>query len=514
MTLARATQAPAAVDGMRLDVLLDRAGIGGGALPARTQEATVRGVHFDSREVAPGGVFVAVPGYRVDGATFAADARARGAVAVVAQAGPSDAAEFPRIRVPDARAALAALAAAFHDDPSRHLLVVGVTGTNGKTTTTYLLESILEHAGRPSGHISSLTNRVGRGEPERPAAHTTPEAPVLQALLGEMRDRGADACVMEVSSHAVALRRVEHVHFDAAVFTNLTRDHLDFHGSMDSYFAAKRRLFEMLPTGAPAVINVDDPYGVQLAGMVSHPVTFAVNGNADCQPDNPEGLETRVDGTSIDVRTPRGVLRLESPLVGRVAAYNLLAAAAAGVALDLPFEGIEAGVRAVSTVPGRMQTVSAPDDDLTVIVDSAHTDDAFRGLLEAVRPLAEGRLVTVFGCGGDRDAAKRPLMGVMAARLSDAVILTSDNPRTEDPQAIIADIERGLAGADRRHQSIVDRRAAISRTIGEAEPGDLIVIAGRGHERFQLIGSRAEPFDDAVVAREALAVRRKRLRTG
>ena len=494
--------------GTALGALLAGAGISGAApLDARALEAPVTGVHFDSRDVAAGGVFVAVPGRRFDGARFAGEACARGAALVVAEVDPPVAAPGPWLRVPDARAALAALAAAFHGNPSRELLVAGVTGTNGKTTTTWLLESIFEHAGLAAGRMSSISNRIGRGGAECPAAHTTPEAPRVQALLAAMRDGGARACAMEVSSHATALRRVDHVRFAAAVFTNLTRDHLDFHGDMERYFAAKRRLFELLPAGAPAVVNVDDPRGAGLAAQADRPVTYALEQAADCMPTR---LELRADGTRIEARTPRGPLRLESPLLGRVAAYNLLAAAATAVALDLPFSGIEAGVRALAVVPGRMQTVSSDADDVTVVVDSAHTDDALRGLLDAVRLRAAGRVVTVFGCGGDRDAVKRPLMGVVATRLSDAVVLTSDNPRSEDPHAIIRDVERGINRSDTPHLVVADRAAAIRRAIDDARAGDVVVIAGKGHERYQVIGSRAAPFDDAVVARAVLDARRGR----
>ena len=513
MTMVEEPRAVSSSDaGMSLGSLLAEAGMGGGGeLDARSLAAAVSGVHFDSRDVARGGVFVAVPGERFDGADFAGDACARGAALVVAQTAPPSAVARPWIRVPDARSALAALAAAYHGNPSNDLLVVGVTGTNGKTTTTYLLESIFEHAGMASGRISSITNRVGRDEAECQALHTTPEAPAVQGLLGAMRDRGARACVMEVSSHAVVLRRVDHVSFDAAVFTNLTRDHLDFHGDMGRYFAAKRGLFERLPDGAPAVINIDDSYGGRLAATVSRPVTYALDRAADCTPDR---LDLRVDGTFIEARTPRGPLRLASPLIGRAAACNVLAAATAAVALDLSFEGIEAGVRALTTVPGRMQTVSSSGDDVTVIVDSAHTDDALRSLLEAVRPLAAERVVTVFGCGGDRDATKRPLMGLVATRLSDRVILTSDNPRSEDPDAILEDIERGIRSTDTPRQAVRDRGQAIARAIEDAAPGDTVVIAGKGHEQYQVIGSRAVPFSDAVVARAALDARRSRSNAG
>jgi UDP-N-acetylmuramoyl-L-alanyl-D-glutamate--2,6-diaminopimelate ligase len=497
--------------GITCGALLAHAGVTGSGLDAGLLGTPVTGVHFDSREVDPGGVFVAVPGRRFDGVDFVDEAVERGAALVVAEVAPPAAAPRSWVRVPDGRAALAALAAAFHGDPSRELLVAGITGTNGKTTTTYLLESIFEHAGIATGRISSISNRVGRDEAESPAVHTTPEAPQVQALLAAMRDRGARACVMEVSSHAAALRRVDHVRFTAAVFTNLTRDHLDFHGDMEGYFAAKRRLFELLPDGAPAVVNVDDPRGARLAAQAVRPVTYAVDRTADCMPVR---LELRADGTLIEARTPRGRLLLESPLLGRTAAYNVLAAAATGVALDLPFSGIAAGVRALAMVPGRMQRVSSHADDVTVIVDSAHTDDALRGLLEAVRRFARGKVVTVFGCGGDRDATKRPLMGVVATRLSDAVVLTSDNPRSEDPDAIIDDIKRGISRSDTPHLAIVDRAAAIGRAIDDAAAGDVIVIAGKGHERYQVIGLRAAPFDDAVVARAALDARRGRLFAG
>lgn len=504
----RAVSSPRAA--VTLGSLLAQAWIGSGAtLDAGLLSATVSGVHFDSREVTAGGVFVAVPGERLDGADFADEACARGAAVVVAQVERPAIAAGPWIRVPDARAALAALAAAYHGDPSRDLLVVGVTGTNGKTTTTYLLESIFEHAGMPSGRISSITNRAARDDAEVQALHTTPESPAVQGLLGTMRDAGTRACVMEVSSHALVLRRVDCVSFDAAVFTNLTRDHLDFHGDMERYFAAKRKLFEMLPDGAPAVINIDDAYGRRLATAVGRSMTYAIDRPADCMPVR---LDLRAEGTFIEARTPRGSLRLESLLIGRAAAGNVLAAATAAVALELPLEGIEAGVRALTTVPGRMQRVSGSGDDVTVIVDSAHTDDALRSLLEAVRPLAAQRIVTVFGCGGDRDATKRPLMGVVATRLSDAVILTSDNPRSENPSAIIEDIERGITSIP--HLAVEDRRQAIARAIGDAAPGDTVVIAGKGHEQYQLIGSRAVPFSDSVVARTALDARRSGSKAG
>jgi len=298
--------------------------------------------------------------------------------------------------------------------------------------------------------------------------------------------------------------------FAAAVFTNLTRDHLDFHESMESYFQAKRRLFELLPRDAPSLINIDDPRGASLAELVGRPVTYAVNRPADI---TPGPLSFSLEGLTFDIRTPRGVIRVRSRLVGRPNVYNIIAAAAAGVALDLPIDAIERGIEALPGVPGRFQVVSRPQDEVTVVVDYAHTDDALRNLLETARPLAQARVITVFGCGGERDRTKRPLMGAVADRWSDVIVVTSDNPRTEDPGRIIDEIRRGLSAGTRndgghRLLTIVDRGEAISRAIELARPGDLVLIAGKGHEKYQAIGDRVLPFDDVVVARDALGRRR------
>ncbi len=493
--------------------LSGRAGAAGAGPPTdgAVLARDVTGIAFDSRRVEPGAVFVAVRGRRADGADFAAEAARRGAALVVSESRARPGAEDRWVRVSDARLALAELAAAFHRDPSRDLTVVGVTGTNGKTTTTHLLAAIFEAAGRPCGRLGTVTYRIGAAEAEAP--HTTPEAPELQALLRRMVEQGAAACVLEVSSHALAMRRVDRTRFDAAVFTNLTRDHLDFHADMADYFEAKRRLFDMLPPGAPWVVNLDDPAGRRLAGMAGRPVTYGV---ADDRADvRPERVESTRAGTRLDVPTPRGRLRLRSALPGRVNACNVLAAAAAALALDVPLSAIEQGVAGLDGVPGRFEVVSSPDDDVWVLVDFAHTDDALRAVLGAVRELGAGRLISVFGCGGDRDRDKRPLMGAVAARLSDLVVLTSDNPRSEDPARIIDQISSGVLsapGGGARRLAIADRRAAIERAIVEAAPGDTVVIAGKGHEREQVIGGARLPFEDRVVAREALASRRIRAR--
>ena len=481
-------------------------------------ERVVTGVAYDSRRVEPGAVFVALRGLRQDGVVFAEQAMARGAAAIVAETPAPRGAALPWIAVRDARLAIAELAAAFHRHPSEALAVVGITGTNGKTTTSYLLSAIFDRAGMPCGRIGTVSYRV-RGE-EHDAPHTTPEAPDVQALLRAMVDEGCGACVMEVSSHALALRRADAIRFAAGVFTNLTRDHLDFHGGMEAYFEAKRRLFELLPERAIGVLNLDDPHGARLVEIAPRPVTYAIDRPADITP-GPFALS--FDGLRFDLRTPRGQLHVSSRLVGRPNVYNILAAASTAMAFDLPFSAIEQGLADLEHVPGRFQVVSSPADDVKVVVDYAHTDDALKNLLETARPLASGRVITVFGCGGDRDRTKRPLMGAVAARLSDIVVVTSDNPRSEDAARIIEDIKRGLPALVERPSgktgapgggrgpeclTIPDRREAIERAVREAKAGDLVLVAGKGHERYQVIGDRVLPFDDVEVARAALGRRR------
>ena len=467
----------------------------------------ITGAAYDSRSVAPGHVFFALKGQRADGATFARQAIARGAIAVIAeQAAPPDV-RAPWIVVTDARLAMARLAAAVHDYPSREMQVIGITGTNGKTTTAHVMASILEAAGITCGVLGTVSYRIG--DEVREATRTTPEAPDVQHLLREMVDRTCGACVMEVSSHALSLARVDGMTFAAGVFTNLTRDHLDFHADMEAYFQAKRRLFDMLTPDAPAVINLDDPRGASLIGVGGKPVTYAINRSADI---TPGPLSYSLDGLTFDIRTPRGTVHVASKLVGRPNVYNILAAVSTATALGLPFDAIERGLRALDGVPGRFQVVSGSADGLTVVVDYAHTDDALRNLLETARPLARGRLITVFGCGGDRDRTKRPLMGAVAGRLSDVIVVTSDNPRSEDPARIIEEIQRGITQDTRREVgqvfAIVDRREAIAKAIELARPDDLVLVAGKGHEKFQVIGDRTLPFHDAAVAHEALARRR------
>jgi UDP-N-acetylmuramoyl-L-alanyl-D-glutamate--2,6-diaminopimelate ligase len=499
--------------GVLLQAFADRSGV---PLPPLDEqvETSVSSIAYDSRKARPGSVFVALKGVHADGTAFAREAINKGAVAALSESAPPSDVQALWLQVPDARLALAALSAIFYEDPSERLVLVGITGTNGKTTTSYLLSSIFEAAGIACGRIGTVGYKIGRREIE--AERTTPEAPELQAMLRDMVNQGCGACVMEVSSHALSLKRADYLRFAAAVFTNLTRDHLDFHRNMDDYFAAKRRLFELLPAEAVAVINLDDHRGAELTTIGSRTITYGIDAAADVVP---VGLQSSLDGVAFEARTPKGTLRLSSRMVGRANTYNILAAVAAATALDLPFPAIEAGIANLHSVPGRFQLVSESRDDVRVVVDYAHTDDALKNLLETARPLAAQRIITVFGCGGDRDTTKRPLMGAVAARLSDVVIVTSDNPRSENPGDIIDQIKRGIVARDdrgpaRRGQrdvrciAIADRKEAIERAVREAGAGDLILIAGKGHEKYQVIGERVLPFDDVEIARTALERRR------
>jgi UDP-N-acetylmuramoyl-L-alanyl-D-glutamate--2,6-diaminopimelate ligase len=416
--------------------------------------------------------------------------------------------------VSDARLALACLADRLQGHPSGDLKVVGITGTNGKTTTAYLLRSIFEAAGMRCGLLGTVVYSLGQTDIE--ATRTTPESSDVQQMLRQMVDNGCAAAVMEVSSHALALRRADAIAFAAGVFTNLTRDHLDFHGDMESYFGAKRRLFELLPDGAPGIVNLDDPRGGALIPFARRAVTYALRLAADV---TAEPFELALSGLTFTARTPSGPVRVRSTLVGRPNVYNLLAAIAAATALEVPARAIEEGLAALPGVPGRFQVVSSPADDVAVVVDYAHTDDALKNLLETARALSKGRMLTVFGCGGDRDRTKRPLMGAVAGRLSDVVIITSDNPRSEDPARIIAEVQRGVSGGRAQGKGpevfpIVDRREAIAKAVDLARPGDLVIVAGKGHEKTQVIGDRELPFDDVDVSQAALTKRRARQRVG
>jgi UDP-N-acetylmuramoyl-L-alanyl-D-glutamate--2,6-diaminopimelate ligase len=483
-------------------------------------------VTADSRRVIPGALFVAVRGERDDGHAFLRDAVARGAVAVAGDLpdavarveGPPD---VVRITVPDSRPFLGGVAARWFGNPSHRLGLVGVTGTNGKTTTTHLIRAVFEAAGRRAGLLGTVGYAIG--EDVRAATHTTPDAVTLQALLAEMVERGLSEAVMEVSSHALAQDRTVGCAFDVGVFTNLTRDHLEFHGAMDTYAAAKRRLFEGLGRDNPksrirmAVLNRDDPSWEAMARVSRVPVwTYGLGPAADVYA---EAVHSSVEGIRCRVITPRGRFDLTSPLVGSYNLSNLLAAVAVGAGQELPLDTVREGLARMGRVPGRFEKVEA-NQPFTVVVDYAHTEDALRRVLTVARELCRGRLITVFGCGGDRDPGKRAPMGRAAVELSDLVMLTSDNPRSEDPLAIIAAIETGVRDAlaarapawasafsTQPYLTLPDRRDAIERAVQTAEHGDLIVIAGKGHEDYQILGSQRVPFDDRRVAAEAIARR-------
>jgi UDP-N-acetylmuramoyl-L-alanyl-D-glutamate--2,6-diaminopimelate ligase len=468
-------------------------------------------VTHDSRRVGSGAIFVALVGLKANGAVFAPQAIAAGASAVVAESpAPADV-TVPWITVNDARLALAWLSAEFFGHPSREMAVVGITGTNGKTTSSFLVNAIFDAAGIHCGLMGTVTYRIG--DRAFDATRTTPEAPDLQGFMRDMVSGGCGACVMEVSSHALALRRVDAIQFAAAVFTNLTRDHLDFHADMEDYFAAKRRLFEMLPAEAPALINADDPRSAALVEVVTRPVTYGITKTADV---TPGPLSFTLHGLDFEIRSPHGVVHVRSRLVGKPNVYNILGAVGTALELGVPIEAIEDGLHRLPGVPGRFEVVSSTADDVTVVVDYAHTDDALRNLLETARPMATRRLITVFGAGGDRDRTKRPLMGMVAARLSDVMVITSDNPRTEDPERIIEEVKRGADAETRQSAAAivteVDRRAAILQAVRDADPGDLVLIAGKGHEKYQEVGARRLAFDDIEVAREALEARRVKSR--
>lgn len=476
---------------------------------SQTGNPDVTGVEYDSRRVKPGCVFVAMRGETSDGNRFIDKAIQSGAVAIVTDSP----AETPRegvawALVPHGRRALARISENFYRRPAERIAVTGITGTNGKSTTAFLIESILTAAGRKSALIGTIEYHVAGKV--YPAPHTTPEALELARLFSEALGQGATDAVMEVSSHALAQQRVFGVPFDVAVFTNLTRDHLDYHKTMDEYFAAKRVLFEGCGTDAPraVVTNLDDEYGAKLAAFSrkrsSTVLTYGWS-SGDIHADKPD-ITPR--GTRFDIVMPQGKLAVFSPLIGRVNVYNILAAAAACFARGCNSDSIVRGVDALTHVPGRFQRVDC-GQPFTVVVDYAHTDDALRNLTSLAREFvsrsgAGARVVTLFGCGGDRDRAKRPLMGDAAGRGSDFVVLTSDNPRSEDPRAIINDALVGLQKTGVKYVVEPDRRKAIALAINEARPGDIVLLAGKGHEKMQVMQDGPHPFDDVEVAREVL----------
>jgi len=481
---------------------------GAGLEAAARARATA--VTHDSRRVVPGGMFVAITGAHTDGHRFVGDATRRGATAIISEGPPPEGFPGVWLEVGDARTALAEAAALVSGHPSRRLKLAGVTGTNGKTTTAHLVAAIFAAAGEVPAMMGTISYRIGGDEVT--AEHTTPEAPEIQDFLRRAVEAGARYAVMEVSSHAVDLRRVWGLEFAVAAFTNLTQDHLDYHRTMGEYFAVKRRLFDGGLGSRPgrAVINLDDPRGAELREVAgASALTYALEAPADV---TTGARDFGLDGLRFTAATPRGEVEVISPLVGRAHAYNILCAIGVGLALGFDPEAVGRGIAACRGVAGRFERVSAETDDVTVIVDYAHTPDALANVLRTVRDAAAGRggrVITVMGCGGDRDRAKRPLMGEAAARLSDLVVATSDNPRGEDPAAILAEIQVGLDRVGKDYELIVDRRAAIFRAVGGAAPGDIVLVAGKGHEDYQVLAGGKSHFDDREVARAALAGRRE-----
>jgi UDP-N-acetylmuramoyl-L-alanyl-D-glutamate--2,6-diaminopimelate ligase len=490
----------------------------GAEVLSQSGSATVSGVEHDSRRVRPGTVFVAMKGESSDGNRFIDQAIAAGAVAIVTDS----AAETPRpavawAQVVHGRRALARLSANFYKRPAERIANTGITGTNGKSTTAFLIESILQAAGRKTVLVGTIEYHVAGKI--LPAPHTTPEALELNRLLSEGLGVGVTEAVMEVSSHALEQQRIFGIPFDVAVFTNLTRDHLDYHGTMENYFLAKQALFKGCGTDPPraAVLNIDDEYGRQLSKLCKKKSSLVLSYGLTSGDFHAGSIEITARGTRFQMATPSGEIAMWSPLIGHVNVYNVLAAAAAGYARGCSSEAIAKGIFSLASVPGRFERVDC-GQPFTVVVDYAHTDDALRNLTALARDFVgragvvdrvRGKVITIFGCGGDRDRAKRPLMGEAAGRGSDFVVLTSDNPRSEDPLAIMNDAvvglqKAGLQKADAKYSMEPDRRKAIALALQQASPGDIVLLAGKGHEKVQVSREGTIPFDDVEVARESL----------
>lgn len=465
----------------------------------------VTDVTHDSRQAGAGSLFVAIRGLTMDGHRFVDDVMRRGAAGVISELERPADFSGAWLQVADARAALALAAAVVHGDPSTKLDLIGITGTNGKTTTTYLALALAEAAGQKSAMLTTVEYRIG--EESTPAVRTTPEASDTQRFLREALDKGCTMAAMEASSQALDLHRCDGLHFRAAIFTNLTRDHLDYHGTMEKYFDAKKILFDGRLGTKPeiSVINVDDEWGVKLANELKNAgqnvVTFAINNSADF---TAAGIDiSLIKGTSFVLKTPQGERALTSPLVGRPHVYNILAASAAVLGLGYDLDAISKGIETCVGAPGRFERVPN-EGNFAVVVDYAHTDDALLNTLKTARDLTSGRIITVFGCGGDRDKTKRAPMGRAAGKYSDLAIITSDNPRTEDPLKIIAEVETAVKETGTPYLAIPDRREAIRQAAAKARAGDVIIIAGKGHETYQIIGNDKFHFDDREVAKEAL----------
>lgn len=465
----------------------------------------VTSVTHDSRQAQTGSLFAAIRGLTMDGHRFVDDVIRRGAVGIISELDAPDNFQGAWLKVTDARESLAKAASVIYGNPSHHLNLVGITGTNGKTTTTYLCFALAEANGEKSAMLTTVEYRIGEKSEE--AVRTTPEASDTNKFLREALDAGCTTAVMETSSQALDLHRCDWLRFRVGIFTNLTRDHLDYHHTMENYFAAKKKLFDggLGEKPASSVINIDDEWGKKLADELKangqRVLTFAQNTTADLTAENIE--VSLIKGTSYLLKTPKGERHITSPLVGKPHVYNMLAATAASLELDFDLDKIVSGLEKCVGAPGRFERVPH-DGNFAVVVDYAHTDDALLNTLKTARDLTKGRIITVFGCGGDRDKTKRVPMGEVAGLNSDLVIITSDNPRTENPLEIIEQIETGLQNTDCPYLKISDRREAIHQAIRKAKPEDVVIIAGKGHETYQVVGSEKYHFDDREIAREAL----------
>ncbi len=498
-----------------------------------SSEIEISGITCDSRAIKPGMLFFALRGTNTDGHRYISAAVAAGAAAVLLEDASLAPADLPWLHVADGRSAMGLVSAAFYGDPTASLPLIGITGTNGKTTTTYLIEGILRAAGIAPAVLGTISYRFDDTVVE--ASHTTPESTELQAAFRQLADAGAKAFIMEVSSHALEQKRVEGCHFDVAIFSNLTRDHLDYHKTMESYLSSKQQLFSrlLIPDQCKpvrrAAVNMDDEYGAQIAAVSACPViSYGVDCNGDVKA---ERVQLSVNGITGILKTPEGDVAFTSRLLGRFNLYNILAAVSAGIALGLPLETIKAGIEGHKAVPGRMERVEN-GHGIILLVDYAHTGDALENVLKTLKELATGRIITVFGCGGDRDPGKRPIMGAIAASRSDLAIVTSDNPRSEDPFAIMAQVKAGIIDmpprplgegwgeggfreytvkeladgfTDKGFVMLENRRDAIRLAVSVAVPGDIILLAGKGHEDYQIIGTTKHHFDDREEAAAAFA---------
>ena len=461
----------------------------------------VDNIYYDSKQLRRGGLFFSVKGTKLNGADFIDEAIERGALCIVSENDFITYKNICKVLVKDVRRTCAVIASNFYEHPSNKMSVIGITGTNGKTTTLHMVEAILKYAGRKCGTIGTISYNIG--DRSIPAVNTTPSAIMLQMLLNEMVKASIPYCAMEVSSHSIHQNRIDGIRYKRAIFTNLTREHLDYHKDMEDYFCAKKRLFEILDREGKAIVNKDDEYGSKLIDTVKDRVmTYGIRSDADITAFD---IESSISGLSFKVRTPKGVMSIRSELIGEYNIYNMLAAVALAITEDIGQREIEAGLKGFKGAPGRMQRIENKKN-FSVFVDYAHTADALQKVLSALKPLANRRIITVFGCGGDRDRMKRPEMAQVASALSDFVIITNDNPRSEDPKSIADEIIKGLPGDFKDFKVSLDRQDAIELSLDMAKDEDIVLIAGKGHEKYQIFKDTVLDFDDCKIAKEVLGI--------